>query len=88
MSRIKTYHHFIPKIKEEFPNLTNEQIERILQHGLFKLQFFLTIRRKDLLLKNNSKKFTMKVYKFIPLKFKALFKKNGSSQDDISKPES
>lgn len=83
-----TYHRFIPRIKEEFPELTEEQIEKIIRYGLFRLQFFITIPKRDILLKNNSKKFQLKIFKYLGTRAKAMFKKNGSSQDNTTEPQS
>jgi len=66
INKVRNQSHYIPKLKEHFFELTDEQLLLIVNEGLFQLQNHIVIKRKDVVLKNSLKKLSLTFFKYIP----------------------
>jgi len=81
--RIRTYHHLIPEVQKNFPELNEDQIEMIIKEGLYQIQRKITFEKKDVFLKNSYHKLSMIFFKYMP-KFLKTESENGNSEEHIS----
>jgi uncharacterized protein (DUF1015 family) len=80
-NKVRSQNHYISKLKEHFPELTNEQLQMIVNEGLYQLQYHIINKRKDVVLKNSVKKLSLTFFKYIPSLKK---RSRGNSQEQLS----
>lgn len=61
------YKYYFKKVREQFPGITHDQLDRIVREGCYQLQRTITCDEKDVLLKNSYHKFSMTIFRYVPI---------------------